>query len=58
MSDIVEIIDQEIEAVYPEIVNIRRDIHRNPEPGRHEYRTSKLIADILGQAEIDVTTGV
>ena len=31
MSDIVEIIDQEIEAVYPEIVNIRRDIHRNPE---------------------------
>jgi len=58
MSDIVEIINQEIDAVYPEIVNIRREIHKNPEPGRHEYRTSKLIADILGQADIDVTTGV
>jgi metal-dependent amidase/aminoacylase/carboxypeptidase family protein len=33
-----------IEAVLPEVVAIRRDIHAHPELGREERRTSALVA--------------
>ena len=30
-----------------ELINIRRDIHENPELGFEEYRTSKIIQEYL-----------
>lgn len=38
---------------FDEIVAIRRDIHRHPELGRAEFRTSKLIRDKLAEYGVD-----
>lgn len=38
---------------FDEIVAIRRDIHRHPEIGRTEFRTSKLIRDKLAEYGVD-----
>jgi amidohydrolase len=43
-----------IEAVLPEIVAIRRDIHAHPELGREERRTSALVAQKLREWGIEV----
>jgi hypothetical protein len=43
-----------IEAVLPEIVAIRRDIHARPELGREERRTSALVAQKLREWGIEV----
>ena len=44
---------QEIEAVTPEIVAIRRDIHQHAETGFQEFRTSKIIKDYLKELDLD-----
>lgn len=36
-----------------ELINIRRDIHENPELGFEEYRTSKIIQEYLKKEGID-----
>ena len=46
------------EAQREEIVAIRRDIHRHPEPSGSEERTAGIVADWLRGAGFDVTTGV
>jgi amidohydrolase len=43
-----------IEALLPEIVAIRRDIHARPELGREERRTSALVAQKLREWGIEV----
>lgn len=40
------------------LIEIRRDLHAHPELGFEEKRTSKLVADILRNANIDVTERV
>lgn len=37
---------------------LRRDLHRHPELGFHEFRTAGIIARELGQLGLEVTTGV
>jgi amidohydrolase len=44
---------QEIEAVTPEIVAIRRDIHQHAETGFQEFRTSKIIKEYLKELNLD-----
>lgn len=41
-----------------EIINIRRELHANPELGYHEYNTAKLIASYLTGWGIAVETGI
>lgn len=41
------------EACYEEIVAIRRDIHRHPETGRVEFRTSAIIKEKLAEYGVD-----
>ena len=40
-------------AILDEVVEIRRDIHRHPELGRNEFRTSKLVQDKLAEYGVD-----
>jgi IAA-amino acid hydrolase len=42
----------------PELVRMRRVIHRHPELGFHEHRTAALVADTLRSLGIRVETGV
>ena len=44
---------EEIAQLTPEIVEIRRDIHKHPEVGFHEFRTSKIVKDYLGTLGLD-----
>ena len=41
-----------IENIYPQIVDIRRRIHSNPELSEHEKETSALVAAILDELNI------
>jgi hippurate hydrolase len=41
-----------------EFIDVRRDIHRHPEMGYKEYRTSDLVAERLQQLGYEVTRGL
>jgi hippurate hydrolase len=47
-----------IQAVLPDLVAIRRDIHAHPEIGHTEHRTAALVAKTLADWGIEVTPGV
>ena len=47
---------KEAEKIKEEIINIRRDIHKNPELGFEEYRTSNLIKRFLENEGIKYTS--
>ncbi|MDW7667631.1 MAG: M20 family metallopeptidase [Bacillota bacterium] len=46
-------IEDKIEKIFKEIRDIRRDIHKHPELGQEEYRTSKIIRDFLNRNKIE-----
>lgn len=46
-------IREKAEKIFPEVVEIRRDIHRHPEIGRKEVRTSGLIRQKLEEYGVD-----
>lgn len=46
------------QALQDQIVAWRRDIHKHPELGFKEVRTSRLVADALAELGIEVQTGV
>ncbi len=48
----------QVNALYPGIVQIRRDIHRHPELGFEVQRTAGLAADYLTRLGLKVRTGV
>lgn len=52
-KDLIKIIDEDINKIYPEIVNIRNHIHENPELSEKEYNTSKYICDMLSKNDIE-----
>ena len=45
-------LDAEIEAIFPEIVAIRRHIHQHPELSFQEYETSAYIQEKLTRLDI------
>jgi len=47
-----------IDKLLPELTEIYKDIHRNPELSMHETRTSKIAADYLAKYQFEVTTPV
>lgn len=44
----------DVQELTPELIELRRDFHRHPEVGYHEYRTSKVVADYLTALGIEV----
>jgi hippurate hydrolase len=48
----------EIKTYEPELIAIRRDIHRHPEVGFEEQRTAALVAETLRGWGIEVTEGI
>lgn len=49
---------REAQNVLSQMREIRRDLHRNPEVGMEEIRTSRLVAEYLEDLGIEVKTGV
>lgn len=50
-------IRREAEDAFPWVVELRRDIHRNPEPSGKETRTSALVARTLRALGVEVREG-
>jgi amidohydrolase len=46
------------EAIAPQLTDIRRRIHRNPEHGFHEIKTMKLVGSLLDRHSIRYRSGV
>ena len=51
-------IRSEVTAIADDIIAIRRDIHKYPELGFDEHRTSGVVAKHLKNLEFDVVTGI
>jgi amidohydrolase len=49
---------QSTERISPRMIEIRHDIHRNPEMGNRETRTAELVARELKRLGLEVRTGV
>lgn len=47
-----------IDELLPELEEIYKDIHRNPELSMHEFRTAKIAADYLTKYQYKVSTGI
>lgn len=47
-----------IDAIYPELDALYRDLHQNPELSGHEEKTAAKLADRLRRLGYEVTTGV
>ena len=48
----------EVNAYRSELIALRREFHRYPEPGYKEFRTSKLIYDYLKSLGFDTVSNV
>jgi amidohydrolase len=51
-------LDSQVSEVLSQVVEWRRDFHKNPELGNREVRTAKIIADHLRAIGYEVKTGV
>src|SRR5258707_2719016 len=51
-------VEQEVVKVTPALVEIRHQIHRNPELSNREEKTAALIADYLRKLGLEAQTGV
>lgn len=47
-----------IDALLPELIALRRDLHAHPELGFEEHRTAAIVAEALRAIGLEVTTGV
>ena len=50
--------DSFIDKLLPELEEIYKDIHRNPELSMQEFRTAKIASDYVTKYEYEVTTGI
>ena len=44
-----------VDAIYPQLVAIRRDLHQHPELGLEEYRTSQIVLEYLNEWDIKIS---
>src|SRR5688500_5238239 len=51
-------IDATAREIHPQVVEVRRDIHRHPELGFRETRTAALVAERLKALGYEVQTGI
>jgi len=51
-------LQRDLEGLYPELVNIRRDLHMYPELSFQEVNTPQKVADYLQNLGLEVRTGV
>ncbi|HHV28400.1 MAG TPA: amidohydrolase [Clostridium sp.] len=51
-------INERSSQIIDDIIRIRRDIHRHPELGFHEYRTSSIVSDFLENLGFTVYTNI
>ncbi len=49
---------KEAEALFDDMVALRRDFHMHPELGFQEHRTSRIVADTLAELGMEVQRGV
>lgn len=47
-----------IDALLPELIALRRDLHAHPELGFEEHRTAAIVAEALRAIGLEVTTGI
>ncbi|SIT75745.1 amidohydrolase [Pontibacter indicus] len=50
--------DSAIDQLLPELEEIYKDLHQNPELSMEEFRTAKIAADYLTQYQFEVSTGI
>jgi hippurate hydrolase len=50
--------DSSMDKLLPELEEIYKDIHRNPELSMQEFRTAKIASDYLTKYQFEVTTGI
>ena len=46
-------IKKRVDEIYQELIDIRRDFHKNPELSQNEFRTQKKIQDYLNECKIE-----
>jgi hippurate hydrolase len=51
-------IDSFIDNLLPELEEMYKDIHKNPELSMQEFRTAKIVADYLTKYQYEVSTGI
>ena len=51
-------LESAVEEIREELVALRRDLHRHPEPGFEEYYTSEKVANYLKECGYEVTAGI
>ena len=51
-------IEKQTNAIYSSLVEIRRDLHVNPELSKQEKRTSKVVAEYLRNLGLEVKTNI
>lgn len=49
---------EKAQALFPELSRLRRNIHKHPELGFQEFRTSALVADTLQEIGLEPKTGI
>ena len=57
-SDLQSKVSQHLETLRQELVDVRRDLHRNPEVSGEEQRTAGIVAERLRRLGITVRTGI
>ncbi len=50
--------DSFVDKLLPELEEIYKDIHRNPELSMQEFRTAKIASDYLTKYQFEVSTGI
>lgn len=58
LADLPQAVDRGVEAVMPDVVAWRRDLHQHPELGNREFRTAGVVADHLRALGMEVRTGI
>jgi amidohydrolase len=57
-AELPDAVTQSIDAIMPEVVAWRRDLHAHPELSNQEFRTAKIVAEHLESLGMEVQTGV